>query len=40
VLKAAAQVISSLIVLGLLYWVITNFVEISVQRGMPLTLNS
>jgi general L-amino acid transport system permease protein len=37
VLKAAAQVISSLIVIGLLYWVITNFVEISVQRGMPLT---
>jgi general L-amino acid transport system permease protein len=36
-LKAAAQIISSLIVFGFLYWVIGNFLEITQQRGMPLT---
>lgn len=37
VLKAAAQIISSLIVFGFLYWAIGNFFEITQQRGMPLT---
>ncbi len=37
VLKAVAQIISSLIVLGFLYWVIGNFIAITQQRGMPLT---
>jgi general L-amino acid transport system permease protein len=37
VLKAVAQVISSLIVFGILYWAIVNFLEITQQRGMPLT---
>jgi len=37
VLKAVAQVISSLIVLGFLYWLIDNFIVITQQRGMPLT---
>jgi len=37
VLKAVAQIISSLIVIGLLYWAIDNFIEITQQRGMPLT---
>ena len=37
VLKAAAQVISSLIVFGFIYWLIGNFLEITQQRGMPLT---
>ncbi len=36
-LKVAAQVISSLIVLGFLYWGIGNFIKITQQRGMPLT---
>jgi general L-amino acid transport system permease protein len=36
-LKAAAQIASSLLVLGLLYWGIGNFLEITQQRGMPLT---
>jgi general L-amino acid transport system permease protein len=36
-LKAAAQIISSLIVFGFLYWLIGNFLEITQQRGMPLT---
>ena len=31
-LKAAAQIISSLIVFGFLYWVIDNFLEITQQR--------
>lgn len=37
VLKLAAQIISSLIVFGFLYWLIGNFLEITQQRGMPLT---
>jgi len=37
VLKAVAQIISSLIVIGFLYWVIGNFIAITQQRGMPLT---
>src|SRR4030066_1736253 len=36
-LKAAAQIISSLIVFGFLYWLVGNFLEITQQRGMPLT---
>ena len=36
-LKAAAQIISSLLVLGCLYWAVGNFLEITQQRGMPLT---
>jgi general L-amino acid transport system permease protein len=39
VLKAVAQVVSSLIVFGFLYWLIGNFLEISQQRGMPLTFH-
>jgi general L-amino acid transport system permease protein len=37
VLKVAAQVLSSLAVLGFLYWLISNFITITQQRGMPLT---
>ena len=37
VLKVVAQVVSSLIVLGFLYWAIDNFITITQQRGMPLT---
>ena len=37
VLKAAAQIISSLVVFGILYWAIGNFLEITQQRGMPLS---
>src|SRR4030065_473836 len=37
VLKVVAQVFSSLIVLGFLYWAIDNFITIPHQRGMPLT---
>jgi len=37
VLKAVALIISSLIVIGFLYWVIGNFIAITQQRGMPLT---
>ena len=36
-LKVAAQIVSSLLVLGVLYWGIGNFLEITQQRGMPLT---
>ncbi len=36
-LKVVAQVISSLAILGLLYWLIDNFLVITQQRGMPLT---
>jgi len=36
-LKVVAQVVSSLIVLGFLYWGIGNFIKITQQRGMPLT---
>jgi general L-amino acid transport system permease protein len=39
VLKAAAQVVSSLMVIGMLYWAIGNFLEITRQRGMPLTFD-
>jgi general L-amino acid transport system permease protein len=37
VLKAATQIVSAVIIVGLLYWGITNFLEITRQRGMPLT---
>lgn len=37
VLRAAAQVISAIIIIGLLYWALVNFFEITQQRGMPLT---
>ena len=37
VLKAVAQVISSLVIVGFLYWLIDNFLVITQQRGMPLT---
>jgi len=38
-LKVVAQVISSLVILGLLYWLISNFLDITQQRGMPLTFS-
>ncbi|MGB8984682.1 MAG: ABC transporter permease subunit, partial [Anaerolineales bacterium] len=37
VLQAAAQIISAVVILGFLYWGIANFLEITRQRGMPLT---
>ncbi|PWB49826.1 MAG: polar amino acid ABC transporter permease [Anaerolineales bacterium] len=37
VLKILAQVVSSILVLGILYWLINNFMVITRQRGMPLT---
>src|SRR5512143_3016339 len=37
VLKIVAQVISSLVILGALFWLIDNFLLITQQRGMPLT---
>src|SRR4030043_2051621 len=37
VLKAAAQIISSILVFAIIYWAINNFIEITQQRGMPLT---
>lgn len=37
VLRMTAQVISAVIILGFLYWAIVNFLEITTQRGMPLT---
>ena len=37
VLRAAAQVVSAIIILGFLTWVILNFLGITKQRGMPLT---
>jgi len=37
VLKAVAQIISALVVVGFLYWLIDNFIAITQQRGMPLT---
>jgi general L-amino acid transport system permease protein len=37
VLRAAAQVVSAIIILGFLYWAVTNFLETTRQRGMPLT---
>lgn len=39
VLKVVAQVISSLIILGSLYWLISNFLKITQQSGMPLTFS-
>jgi len=36
-LSAAAQVLSSIIVLGLLYWMASNFLEITKQRGISLS---
>ncbi len=36
-LKAIAQIISTLLILGFLYWAIDNFIIITRQRGMPLT---
>ena len=36
-LKAAAQIVSAVVIIGLLYWGIANFLEITRQRGMPLT---
>jgi general L-amino acid transport system permease protein len=37
VLRVIAQIISSIIIIGLLYWLIDNFIAITHQRGMPLT---
>lgn len=37
VLKFAAQVVSAVLVIGIIYWGIANFLEITQQRGMPLT---
>jgi general L-amino acid transport system permease protein len=37
VLKVAAQVVSSLVILAFIYWLIDNFLVITQQRGMPLT---
>jgi general L-amino acid transport system permease protein len=37
ILKAFTQVISAAIILGLLYWALVNFLEITQQRGMSLT---
>ncbi len=37
ILKAAAQVISAVVIIGILYWGIANFLAITQQRGMPLT---
>src|SRR3990170_1769685 len=36
-LSAAAQIISSIVVLGLLYWMAENFTEITKQRGISLS---
>ncbi len=37
VLRAVAQVISAVLVIGFIYWGIANFLDITRQRGMPLT---
>lgn len=37
VLRAVAQVVSAVLFIGLIYWGIANFLEITRQRGMPLT---
>src|SRR4030043_1260773 len=37
VLKAAAQILSSILVFAFIFWAINNFIEITQQRGMPLT---
>lgn len=36
-LSAAAQIVSSIIVFGLLYWMARNFIEITSQRGISLS---
>jgi len=36
-LSAAAQIISSVVVLGLIYWMAANFLEITKQRGISLS---
>jgi general L-amino acid transport system permease protein len=36
VLKAAAQIISAVVILGILYWAVVNFLETTQQRGMSL----
>ena len=36
-LNAAAQIVSAIIILGMLYWMAANFLEISKQRGMSLS---
>lgn len=36
-LRTGAQVISSILILFLVYWAISNFLTITQQRGMPLT---
>lgn len=36
-LRTGAQVISSILILFLIYWAISNFLTITQQRGMPLT---
>lgn len=36
-LSAAAQIVSSVIILGLLYWMGKNFIEITAQRGISLS---
>jgi len=36
-LRAATQILSAAIILGLLYWAVSNFLYITQQRGMPLT---
>jgi len=36
-LKAVAQIVSAIIIIGFLYWGISNFLTITEQRGMPLT---
>jgi general L-amino acid transport system permease protein len=37
VLRAIAQIVSAIVIIGLLYWGIANFLDITQQRGMPLT---
>lgn len=37
VLRATAQIVSAIIVFVFLYWALVNFLEITRQRGMPLT---
>lgn len=36
-LKWVAQVVSAVIFIGFIYWAIVNFIQITNQRGMPLT---
>ena len=37
VLNVTAQVISTVVILGILYWLVTNFLAITEQRGMSLS---